>query len=827
MLEQHLFLGTTRERCRDFVRDVEIPGLIHAYTLPEFVNTVFRNHGPNFRFRGPSALEKQRLLRSVIADADLNHFAYLQKAPDRFVNTLDILLNFFHLIRVNGLEISAFSYENPKRQDLEKIHEKYTLAMRNEDCVDYADMVDFVTDHIDTEVIAAYRTITIDRFENGEVNLCNSVKEKQLIQALTDSTSLHSEDSCNRPVTDRITFNRVFSRADEVAEAARIVRSLLNEGVAPEHIVIAAGSIDSFSGFLYETMGRYEIPLFISKGVQLKHIRVFGDVVRKLNRSTSYQEVHGYLRAGFGRFSGRTAPAERTIDLADQLNMAALKKIREVIRECEFLELTLDETADYFTRSVANEPVVIFNGGIPLQELNQLIFRDFRHLVLLGVDSGILPPAQSGNFLYQPCHLEEIFGQNNSYCLSRFHLEQVLLRSDNLHIITAGNDGGRPVEVAQVLLDLVPDLAKKAAYQVDPSALCRDDRLNNLQRVRLDENSEAFLNSVQNKQFTGFDGLLSDFRHTIPYLSASQLNTYATCPLKYFFNYVLGLRAPSDESAGFESFETGSMMHSVFERFSRDLKEKKYSLPETLNRSVREHLYKITGTVYRDMLRELGVQENIHHKMTFRSLVAGLKDDEDPGVIRKFLDAIYDPENEAHYLLQDLFDIEHDISKHKFSIGTIPVKGFIDRIDSNRRVIRLIDYKSTANPNESKIVKKMMEYREFQLPLYLLYAKDKLSSGTGKGIEAFLYSPYAEKEYARISWQDDRVSFHYREGREEVVTEIGDFLQSVGQQVSLINDSIRNGRFAFCLDEEGCEYCDFTTMCHKVVLGKEGGHGQI
>jgi ATP-dependent helicase/nuclease subunit B len=485
------------------------------------------------------------------------------------------------------------------------------------------------------------------------------------------------------------------------------------------------------------------------------------------------------------------------------------------------LGMAISEIATHFFQSVKNERVIVVNNGIPLQELNQLIFRDFKYLILMGVDSGVLPPTPGGNFLYQPHQLESVFGLNNSYLLSQFHLSQVTGRSENLYIVSAQHEDGKPLEVSQLIQDLIPSMTNKAPFKIDTAVLNKDDLLNNHERIKLDANSEAFLKSLQNCNFTQYDGKLSEFDHTIGYLSASQLNTYATCPLKYFFNYILKLNTPSDESEGFEVFEIGSIMHSVFEKFSIEIMEGDYVLPETLNQVVKNRILKITDSVYQEMLKKLEVEGNIYHKMTLKEMIKGLKDEDDPGVIRTFLDYIYDPEQQNHFMLTHLSGIEHKISPDDFEVNSVPITGFIDRVDSDPTAVKLIDYKSTKNPRELKIVEKMKDLKEFQLPLYLLYAKDHLTTSSSQKIEAFLFSLMAKKEYARIHYHKGKVSFQYKEGRKEIIEEVDDYLDLVKDQISSIHHFIKKGSFAYSLDEDACDYCDFTTMCHKTVLEKE------
>lgn len=821
MIQQHLFIGTTRERCRDFVRRFDKTGLIHAYTLTEFVHTFYDSKPKNLRFKTVSALEKMMLVRNVLKSTTLDYFSYIQVDFDKYAHTIETLVDYFHLIKMNGVDISQFNYKAAKTTDLQKIYKHFQQEMKKNDYVDYADKIDFVVANIDPDIVSDYETITLDSFENDTIHLCNPQKEKILVNQLATHATIIKSDLDKLKLTENISFNTVFSRNDEIAEVAKIIRTLLKQGADPSDIMIATGNLDKYTGMLYETMFQYQLPLFISNGIPLKHIKVFNEVIKKLNRAKTSEEVYQFIEAKLLYFNRQSTEEDPILNQSIQFNKLALKKMHDLFKACDFLNMSISEIATYFFQSVKNERVIVVNNGIPLQELNQLIFRDFKHLVLMGVDSGVLPPTPGGNFLYQPHQLESVFGLNNSYLLSQFHLRQVTGRSENLYIVSAQHEDEKQLEVSQLLLDLIPSMADQAPFNIDTTVLNKDDLLNNHKRIKLDDNSEAFLNSLQNRKFTQYDGKLSGFDHTIGYLSATQLNTYATCPLKYFFNYILKLKAPSDESEGFEVFEIGSIMHAVFEKFSIEVMEGDYVLPKTLNHVVKNRILKITISAYQERLKKLNIEENIYHKMTLKEMIKGLKDDENPGVIRTFLDYIYDPEQKNHFMLAHLSGIEHKISPDDFDVNSVPITGFIDRVDTDPTAVKLIDYKSTKNPRELNIVQKMKDLKEFQLPLYLIYAKDHLTTSASQKIEAFLFSLMAKKEYARVYYNKGKVSFRYTENRKEVIEEVDGYLDQVKDQIVSIHNDIKKGHFAFSLDEDACEYCDYVTMCHKTVLEKE------
>lgn len=106
-------------------------------------------------------------------------------------------------------------------------------------------------------------------------------------------------------------------------------------------------------------------------------------------------------------------------------------------------------------------------------------------------------------------------------------------------------------------------------------------------------------------KFTEFDGKLSEFRaefnfrnNTEMIMSASQLETLGKCPYEYFLKYILKIKVPDevqvDAGVWLDPAARGSLLHSVFEKFYRVLKNKKekpsFAQHESLINSITEKI---------------------------------------------------------------------------------------------------------------------------------------------------------------------------------------------------------------------------------------------
>ncbi|MFT7640993.1 MAG: ATP-dependent helicase/nuclease subunit B, partial [Pirellulaceae bacterium] len=88
--------------------------------------------------------------------------------------------------------------------------------------------------------------------------------------------------------------------------------------------------------------------------------------------------------------------------------------------------------------------------------------------------------------------------------------------------------------------------------------------------------------AIASAEFGEFDGFVPDAginldptRGDAPRMSASRLETFGTCPRRFFFRYGLGINAPDQLVIDFDRWLTpmvfGTLIHSVFEIFLREL----------------------------------------------------------------------------------------------------------------------------------------------------------------------------------------------------------------------------------------------------------------
>lgn len=846
MITKSIFISPTRERARDFARQYEGKGFLQTFTLQEYIYTTFASSSENLALRQATGIEEGILLEEALRDLDLKHFGFLKNDFESYVNTAAAVLQFFYMVKSNRVDIKHFRYPTDKEHDLKLLFDAYEKSKRKRNLVDYADIQLFVLERIRTGgALDGYERIYYDTFEQSGIHLWGTGIEREIFEEIKKhpSSVISQKDRKNR--LRNITVNRVFSRYNEIEEAARIAKSILiTTGCALNDIVIAAGRLDNYLLSFEQVFASYGLPVFVTQGLPLYHFPVFHDLIEYIRKGKTLEEARKMLLARYHAIRKKLDdPSLEGLHDAVKGSLIAIQHLIIRLREMGKLGIRKKDMAGFIDSALRGEFVYHKKPGIYVQELNQLVHRQFDHVILIGVDSENIPLVPSGSFLYGPRDLASVFGQNNSWQLSAFHMDEVFTNNANVYVIRAGNDDRKELKFSQVLVDRVPDIDDRGPYEVPGEIKYRVMNKENIlsqkspERIRLDDNGERFIESLISPEFTAFDGIIKNFSRETPYFSVSQFNTYARCPLQYFFSNVLRLKEPST-SEGFDPMQFGTLAHACFEMFGRGVIDGSIVLPPDLNDKIKKKMMSIAGEAFKEMIKEGGIEETIDHRVQLFELTRGLEeepaDDKDKGVLLKFLEYVYDESNAYGYMLRNLREVEYKFEPSEFDIDGIPMKGYIDRVDVADDRVVLIDYKPTKTISTTileDMLEKIQSFKEYQLPVYSLLANKRFNADRSRAVESFLLTFKNKKgeEFSRVTYKDGVFSFEKKTGRNET-TEIPDpdYENNMKNEIKNIVANINKGDFRFSLDEDACDWCNFTKICRrdmKTPLSPGGGQG--
>ncbi len=269
-------------------------------------------------------------------------------------------------------------------------------------------------------------------------------------------------------------------------------------------------------------------------------------------------------------------------------------------------------------------------------------------------------------------------------------------------------------------------------------------------------------------------------------LSASSINTYLDCPLKFYFQYVKGIEEEETVSEGVEADTFGSIFHKAMEILYEDFKGKVVTR-ESLSILMKNNK-KIEDSITDAFYHVLKMKEIKGHNLLIHKLI-------------------------TRYILQTA---RYDISKTPFEYvsseqrkcfnftlenGTIvPLKGYIDRIDIKEGTKRIVDYKTGSGDLKFRSVQDLFDTTArqrnkiaMQMIMYALMLYDN---------KPVIIAPYLLREL-----------FKEDSGLEMIVDK--ELLDEFSGSLSTILGKIFDSTSPFIQTDDliRCSYCPFSVIC--------------
>ncbi len=284
-------------------------------------------------------------------------------------------------------------------------------------------------------------------------------------------------------------------------------------------------------------------------------------------------------------------------------------------------------------------------------------------------------------------------------------------------------------------------------------------------------------------------------------LSASSINDYINCPLKFYFGRVMGLKEADEMSETMESSTFGNIYHQVMQQIYDEHKNK--LVTEDLLTEVMKNTYKIDTFITQAFAKHYFKRPNDKVELTGYSLLVAR-------IVRSYVmkTLAFDKECVPFTYLES----EKNISKQlALSNGQkVNVKVLIDRIDERKGVVHIVDYKTggmllqkmnfpnmealfTPSPNHPKEAMQTLFYS-------LVY-----SGETKKPICPTIYAIRLLNQGTELSCKKEpirdfsKVADNYKENLVGCLDELFDFSEPFTQVENV----------------ECCRYCPFIKICQR------------
>ena len=407
-------------------------------------------------------------------------------------------------------------------------------------------------------------------------------------------------------------------------------------------------------------------------------------------------------------------------------------------------------------------------------------------MIILSVNEEVLPSSgNSPSFI--PFSIRKAFGlptYEEQHAVSAYHFYRLLQRASNIHLLY--NTESKKVaggEKSRFLLQIEHELAAKFSKSIRLSEKIISTGFNKeknqpIEITKSDEVMEILQKFLPNPQ------LKSKFASRF---SASALNTYISCKLRYYFQNIVKLKEKEEPEEDMEAATFGKVLHKAMELAYNGVVE-----------LTSEALAKITAKAIDYLDEAISIEYSKAGELEGKNIL--LKN-----VMHELILKIFKADKkEVPFLIHAL---EKDVIM-EFSLNekhSVLLYGLIDRIDEDSTGIRIVDYKtgkvSTRKFEQIADLFHDPQYKE-QLQA-MLYAYMVRNNYPGKSIRSGLVTL---KDMSQGIW-------YLQQGQAFSSEQFAEFEIQLRLLISDILDPAT--AFTQTEDETRCKYCSFIEICNR------------
>jgi CRISPR/Cas system-associated exonuclease Cas4 (RecB family) len=436
-------------------------------------------------------------------------------------------------------------------------------------------------------------------------------------------------------------------------------------------------------------------------------------------------------------------------------------------------------------------------NGIQIMGILETRTLDFKNMIMLSVNEGIIPRATAGTS-YIPFNLREAFGlptirhQDSIYA---YYFYRLLQRAENVTFIYNSNSEGlRTGEMSRFLQQL------KYLYATPPD----------FANLRYEITSQKNISSAipRNENHTGkLEELYLGPEPKL--LSPGAVNTWLRCRMKFYYRYICGLKEPEKISTEIDPAIFGGLLHSIMEGIYSPLRG------EVLNKSKIDSIKRdedlisgiiqstVTEKFYKGIRREISGSDQIISNILNAYVHLILR-----------LDRSFSPLTiiDLEKWISSNLEIDYEKRNVRLKAG-----GIIDRIDYADGTHRIIDYKTGSVAMEIESVEALFDSTDdkrneawFQILMYC-----ELFSMENPGVKV-RPSLYAVRNLSDSTFSDHLI---LKQGREEKKT-IRDYSEIRSEFSSRLKSELeilfsKSEPFIMTDHRRKCESCPYRQLCQR------------
>jgi ATP-dependent helicase/nuclease subunit B len=494
-------------------------------------------------------------------------------------------------------------------------------------------------------------------------------------------------------------------------------------------------------------------------------------------------------RAGNTQFASDAEIAFRLLNI--------IKNTQTIFKTAD--SISIDTYIALLREDIYNERVPLEGDpieGLQIMGLQETRSLDFKNVIILSANEGILPSGKSmSTYIPYEVRREYLSTYKERDANTAYLFYRILHKAENVFILynTEPDELGGG-EKSRFILQIQHEL--KAAnpkadiqdliFAVDPPAVIGEQIIS----VKKDEAVMKKLNSILTESG----------------ISPSALNTYINCSLQYYFRYIAGLREQDDMEENIEAATIGSAVHFALEKiYTRDAGH-------------------ITIEYIESVLKDQGrieelIRENLRERFDMEALSRGKN-------LLLYKVCVKLVEEFLKYELINLEQLSDNGASLKIEMlegkllhtldingKQIKVQGRIDRVESINGVIQIADFKTSMKSTipilNDETWEELMSNPKYSKPVQLMiYAWLYYRSNNSRDISLssgiyWLRATQKKLDTLRVTRESDLID----------VPAILKF----EEKLTILLSELTNAEVPFTktLEIERCIYCEFANICGR------------
>lgn len=492
---------------------------------------------------------------------------------------------------------------------------------------------------------------------------------------------------------------------------------------------------------------------------------------------------------------------QRTLDIEQEFifhYFTTVNRMKDIMREAG-IEMKLD-TYFRLLRRVVEGITIPFHGeplsGLQIMGVLETRALDFDRIILLSMNEGIFPLKKVANS-FIPYNLRRGFGlptYEHQDSVWAYHFYRLLYRSTQVTMLyDTRSNGLQTGEKSRFLHQL------RYHYRVPMKEQLLVFSVTSSKALPLSVGKDS---QVMEK--------LADFgeggKHA---LSASALNYYLDCPLKFYYSVLEGIGEQEEITENIENDMFGNILHKTLELLYRPFRGK--MVTADLLKLLRKDEATLTGAIAR-AFAEVFFKSDVVRTLSGQNYLVG-------ELIRKYALKVLERDSALtpfHYIESER------LIRSTFALSDgrkIQLKGFIDRVDDVRDRLRIVDYKSGNGKSDFASLDALFDPTLKERPravfqvFFYAWMYSRLAEASGREIRPVIYymrSLFGEKP-------DTAVYQKVAPRKKEAVETFRPFSADFEERLRACLDEIFDPSKPFTQTEmvDNCEHCPFRSLCGR------------